>query len=226
MTFRSKKRFSGARQANFNENDREQLFTPSRELFEDFCLSLVDRYNLHDIVRQANVKSVAECRIPAKMPKGFCITYEGEHKIYAKRVVVAIGSSNIPNIPAWVQTIPGSYPTERLCHSLDFVKSHEQSMATMFMENGNERQNFQPNNIVPRDLEQVMQEKSKKTRLLVVGGGLTSAQAVNVAAKTGFDEVGRKSTGDVRIENLVLMSLKDYPHFKVISETSTVRRSP
>ncbi|KAJ3086310.1 hypothetical protein HK102_013307 [Quaeritorhiza haematococci] len=54
----------------------------------------------------------------------FDLTVSNNIKIQARRVVVAIGSTNIRNIPDWVKRLEaGSYPADSLVHSLDLVES-------------------------------------------------------------------------------------------------------
>jgi cation diffusion facilitator CzcD-associated flavoprotein CzcO len=151
---------------NFNHADREQFYTPGTRLFSDFCLDLIDRYNLYDMV----VEGV--CTRVDKTPKGFEVTYScGENgctkntTIYANAVVCAIGNTNIKRIPDFVHDIKTNYPLSRISHANDFVdclgaldhSSHDHS------------------EIIPKQLAGKL-FNHENTRLVVVGGGLTAAQ--------------------------------------------------
>ncbi|KAI8899083.1 hypothetical protein BC833DRAFT_587100 [Globomyces pollinis-pini] len=175
------KRKKGTR--NFTENDRNQFCTPSSSLFSDFCGSLVDRYFIHDLVTQGMVTEI----LPIKGPNGdiFKITYKvsvtkksedrdcclGGHDVvehefkkvvYSRKVVCALGNANIPLIPEFVQKIPlDTYPQDRIVHSIELANKKKVPV---------------PPHLIPK-------------KLLVVGGGLTSAQLVKLGDKYGFTRI-------------------------------------
>jgi lysine/ornithine N-monooxygenase len=104
---------------NFNQADRNQFFTPSQSLFSDFCQSLVDKYELDELLEEGTVVDIIPLTID-NIP-AFKVVYtrnETVHTILSKKVVLALGNA-YPVIPDWV-------PTNRnecgVNHALDLMK--------------------------------------------------------------------------------------------------------
>lgn len=168
---------------NLKENDRNQFYTPSQSLFSDFCNSLVDRYFLSDLVIQGWVQDILPVEKDSKSTifkiryKKSIVSY-GENaccsktvekvilkEVYAKTVVCALGNANIPQFPAFVMNLPDkTYPSSRLVHSTELASRIKVP--------------------IPRDL--IVKTNLK---LLVIGGGLTSAQLVHLGMEKGFKDI-------------------------------------
>ncbi|KAJ3068862.1 hypothetical protein HDU99_003082, partial [Rhizoclosmatium hyalinum] len=173
--------------SHFIANDRRQFFTPSASLFQDFCSSLVDRYGLDDVLHQGNVTAITPVN-PNTPNSYFEIKsfnkYTGEYETFtAKRVVAALGNVNNPIIPPWVHMIPQHIPEKRIVHALDFVQCLKSDC-----EGCND-------DILPDQLKEQLNDLSEKPRLLVIGGGLTSAQLVQLAVKRGFKDITLMTRG-------------------------------
>ncbi|KAI9336858.1 hypothetical protein DFJ73DRAFT_849949 [Zopfochytrium polystomum] len=186
--------------SHFSANDRNQFYTPKQRLFSDFCMSLVDRYFLHDILKQGWVTDIDP--VVCNKSRHFKVTFttpDGMTTVVrARTVVAALGNSNIPNIPPWARMIPaGSYPPKRLAHALDFVDCLLAGADHCSIHCEDPK-----GDILPADLQAALAEPrsssssqeqpvagKRKLKALIIGGGLTSAQLVDLAVKRGFDEV-------------------------------------
>ncbi|KAI8850740.1 hypothetical protein BC829DRAFT_488626 [Chytridium lagenaria] len=116
----------------------------------------------------------------ASLPTSNCLTTtigsstERTITVYARKVVTALGNTNIPSIPQWASQVlqeDSAVKQERLKHALDLLKNGKID--------------------IPGDVAAKIKNKKKDrpVRLLVVGGGLTSAQLADVGVKRKFDEV-------------------------------------
>ena len=162
------------------ENDRNQFFAPSQALFSDFCKSLVDRYYLHDLVTKGWVLDIVPLdddvygdifRIDYKTivklqdkKSGCCAEGHGVilkilfKSVYARRCVGALGNTNSPVIPKVICQLPKeSYPPSRIVHAIELANKEKLP--------------------IPADLDPAHLPSCK---LLVIGGGLTSAQLVDL----------------------------------------------
>ncbi|KAJ3090323.1 hypothetical protein HDU96_003447, partial [Phlyctochytrium bullatum] len=142
-------------------------------LFRAFCASLVDRYFLHDLVERGHVTSIEPLRAGSDDPL-FAVSFwhDGrEVTVHARHVVAAVGNTNIPAVPAWVAgAVEGEDEAKgRIVHAAELMAKGAVA--------------------VPRVLEERMGSGRAPTRLLVVGGGLTSAQLTDLGVRRGFDEV-------------------------------------
>ncbi|KAJ3417261.1 hypothetical protein HDV05_005717 [Chytridiales sp. JEL 0842] len=214
--------------AHFTPNDRRQFYTPSTSLFTDFCTHLLDRYFLHDLLHQGNVTSILPILSPtSKSPTKFIvktISNDGtQQEFHTRRVVLALGNTNIPNIPPWARAVPkDSFPSQRLVHALDFVDC---------LKEGGEHAGCKKD-IVPEDLAPLLEagkvekpaacagilkknavdasmkctvsDEVPPVRILVVGGGLTSAQLVDLAVKRGCKDVHLIMRGKLKIKQFDL----------------------
>jgi uncharacterized NAD(P)/FAD-binding protein YdhS len=137
-------------------------------LFIDFCQEVISRYDLQSIIHKADVTSVEYARLHAKgttlsSDAGFCIATASSGTFGARAVILAVGVGSNPNIPPYLS--PQS--TEAgWCHSSS-LKDHT-------------------------FLSKTMDEKIKsqeRTHVVVIGGGLTSAQIVDLAIGKGVHKV-------------------------------------
>lgn len=127
--------------------DRIDYFTPSTELFEDYCHSIVDRYELGGLVQQAHVTNITYDDIGCPS-QGSLFTVDTNKGIcLAKVVIIATGPSATPPLPA--------------DHKLE-ITAASQHAATHVLTSHN--------------LTIPASPSSKSTTAIVIGGGLTSAQ--------------------------------------------------
>lgn len=183
-----------AQKSELTENDRDQFYCPSTGLFSDFCESLVDRYFIHDIITQGWVTDI--------IPQGniFKIVYKVSTKtifgpsdccaqghtivennlvkvVYARRVVCALGNSNNPVFPNFIGKLAvDSFPSNRIVHSIEL--SNKTKLP------------------VPPELKPARDYCS----LLVIGGGLTTAQLVDLAVQHGFKRIVMASRSKLKVK--------------------------
>ncbi len=167
--------------------DKEQFYCPSTKLFSDFCSSLIDRYFLHDLVVPGWVTSIDRLSNSGD-GSFFKVTYNstsGPIEVYTKNVVMATGSTNVKSIPIWVH-MAKQVPEKRIAHSFDFVEMLKKPYYDCNV--CNDHGDF-CSDIIPTILTKKMKEPGYSSKLLIVGGGLTSAQLVVKALERGFTEV-------------------------------------
>jgi len=89
---------------------------PGTQLFQDFCLHLINKWQLDKCIVPARVTRL-EPLTPMKKTH-FRLWLDNGHSVIARRVVLATGGGT-PNLPDWVSHISTPYPQDRLCHSHD-----------------------------------------------------------------------------------------------------------
>lgn len=162
----------------FNERDRQNFTKPSSKLFQDFCDDLIRRNHFEDIVTKGLVSQI----IPYSKEDGFCEyfrvlvcdpeTNEPTAEILAKNIVCSIGFLNLPNMPNWAQKNILEIPSGRITHSKDLLR--------------NTIADTRDYAIPEVELKMKM---GLETRLVVVGGGLTSAHLCSLAQKIGYTKI-------------------------------------
>lgn len=167
-----------------DERDRKDYFTPSRGVFGDFVAGVVGRYNLglgeggEAVVRGEKVEDVKYGVVPQFSAAGgseklFTVRSAGGGVHYAKAVVLAVGPGNAPCIPAPFGGIGMKH--EAACHAL-----------TLRGDCG-----------LPEGLRAKV-AKGKRTNVLVVGGGLTSAQVGDLVIKQGVTKIWHLMRGTLK----------------------------
>ncbi|CAK7217690.1 hypothetical protein SBRCBS47491_003256 [Sporothrix bragantina] len=187
----------GQPNVDINERDRNDYFTPSRQLFADHCNSVRDRYGLAGgILKQETLQDVTYGVVP-----GVSLTDldgEGDEQLftvttdrvcrYARIVVLAVGPANAARVPA---SIPGlaeaaqnfaldkGLPTGSLATGLDGETLYPQAGHTFHLRS------------VPDPLltARIRRPLPSTTNVLVVGGGLTSAQITDLLVRHGVTRV-------------------------------------
>ena len=86
---------------------------PGTQLFQDFCQSLIQRWQLQDRVVPAQVEQVEP--IHQQKRQRFRLTLTDGQMLMARRVVLAI-SGGTPHWPDWARSL-STYPAERLQHA-------------------------------------------------------------------------------------------------------------
>ncbi|KAJ8350542.1 hypothetical protein SKAU_G00256720 [Synaphobranchus kaupii] len=133
----------------------------------------------------------------------FRVLLQGGEMIEARRVVMATGPTRaqMANIPAWVSAITESYPEDRLQHTVQLMHqqarswqqeagtlqqeagTQPQEAETLQQEEGTQQQESRPNSPAPPPVCHTGE------RMLVIGGGLTSAHVISIALQQGAGHV-------------------------------------
>lgn len=157
-----------------DERDRKDYFRPSTALFNDFCESIVDRYGLRSAVHQAEIQSIeygfVENEYAPNTEKVFSVQTSTGVK-HARAVVLAIGIGVVPRMPT--PLLP--HELEGACHSSQVVENE-----------------FPPSHIRHKIA------RGAETNVVVVGGGLTSAQTADLAIRKGVSTVWQLMRGDFK----------------------------
>ncbi|MGB7415286.1 MAG: FAD/NAD(P)-binding protein [Thermosynechococcaceae cyanobacterium] len=100
---------------NFAERRQDELHLPYNRpgtaLFQDFCETVIDRWQLRDRVTAARVMRLTP------LPSRFQLQLSNGEQVEARRVVLATGGGKA-QMPAWVAEV-NPHPPERLCHAQD-----------------------------------------------------------------------------------------------------------
>ncbi|KAL3470852.1 hypothetical protein BJX99DRAFT_267205 [Aspergillus californicus] len=166
-----------------DERDRKDYFSPGTGLFSDFCDRVIERYGLGEgdgggLVAEGEVVDIVFDYFDEveQTKKVFRVTTKDGGVFYARAVVLAIGPGGKKIIPE-----PFSFPlpgpeAEGACHS------------------GEIRGFPSPN--VKRKIAQ-----RRQTNLVVVGGGLSSAQIVDMAIRKGVSKVWFLLRSDFKVKH-------------------------
>ncbi|GAO50542.1 hypothetical protein SAICODRAFT_6041 [Saitoella complicata NRRL Y-17804] len=162
-----------------NERSRQDYFTPSTRLFRDFCDDVISRYRLENLVQQGAVTEVQYGHVYIKSEDhlshdAFTLTVEqtGQTVRFGSRaLVLATGAGAIPSIPDVLTPTPKrSKTTKHMQHESNApLPQHEGYCHSSAL--------------VTRPFPQNVRT------LAIIGGGLTSAQIVNLALKHGVKKV-------------------------------------
>lgn len=146
--------------------------TPSTSLFCDYCEAIVDRYDLRSgMIRHEPVVDIDFGDFVPEEDKLFkLVTDQGVH--YTRAVVLAVGAGGVPRLPT-----PLLARTRRAgaCHAFD-IKAFPDPQVQLKMEAG------------------------QSTNIVVVGGGLTSAQISDLAVRHGISKVWHIMRGPLKGE--------------------------
>ncbi|ATY67380.1 FAD binding domain [Cordyceps militaris] len=175
-------RHCGGKQAArvaINVREKNDYFTPSRGVFKDHCASVTERYELETGVLQQETLRNLDFGFVDALPDepGQLFTIETDKGLhYARTVVMAVGAANVPKVPS-IPSMPnatnGQYP--QVCHSLQ-VKEF-------------------PDPYLKRRIH-----AKQQTNVVVVGGGLTSAQLSDLAIRRGVTKVWHLMRGPCRVK--------------------------
>ncbi|KAL2001823.1 hypothetical protein VTN02DRAFT_1166 [Thermoascus thermophilus] len=163
---RIKSRNRTTTEVEIDERDRKDYFTPSTRLFADYCAAVVARYGLDgpgQILRRDVddiTYDVVRALSTSTTEKLFTVTTSDGGRFYSRAVVLAIG-------PGGAKVMPWPLSSEErmgACHSMDI---------TTF-----------PSPNVQRKIRE-----RRETNVVVVGGGLTSAQLADMAIRKGVTRV-------------------------------------
>jgi hypothetical protein len=98
----------------FAQNRQPELYPPydlpGTEVFNDFCVHIVQSWQLQDMVTAQGVSCLESCSL------GWRLTVDNGSEFLARRVVVANGGGKVV-LPVWCQEISETYPADRLQHA-------------------------------------------------------------------------------------------------------------
>ena len=102
----------------YAESRSQELFPPydlpGTQLFQDFCRDVIGRWQLQEQVIPAQVQQIEP--FYQQHRHRFRLGLADGTVLIAKRVVLAIAGGT-PQMPAWAQTLPPTYPSDRLLHA-------------------------------------------------------------------------------------------------------------
>ncbi|KAF4422166.1 hypothetical protein F53441_14310 [Fusarium austroafricanum] len=176
---KSGQRACGRRQearVDINVRERNDYFNPSTSLFCDHCEKVAARYHLNsNMIRKESLEMLDYSEVKDVSIDGEKLFTVTSNKVrrYARAVVLAVGPANIAKIPH-IPSAPENLP--QTCHSM-YIKEF-------------------PDPIVKQRIS-----AKKVTNVLVVGGGLTSAQLTDLAIRKGVTKVWHIMRGPMRIKH-------------------------
>ncbi|KAL7930259.1 hypothetical protein V8C35DRAFT_283624 [Trichoderma chlorosporum] len=164
-----------------NLRERNDYYTPSQALFRDHCEHVAGRYKLGEqLIRKETLQDIdyGEVRgVSLDGAKLFTVTTDATQHYYAKTVVLAVGPANTPKIPSLPSapfTDSGTLP--QACHSMQIKE-------------------------FPDNLVQSRITAGLATNVLIIGGGLTSAQLAVLALKRGVTKIWHLMRGPLRVKH-------------------------
>ncbi|XP_051800811.1 uncharacterized protein zgc:113276 [Acanthochromis polyacanthus] len=155
---------------------------PGTKLSVDFFKEQVERYQLDKTLVKGTVERiipVTDDRKEMEDVKYFQVQLQEGDILNARQVVMATGPTRaqMANIPSWVQSIGESYPEERLQHTVHLMHRLP-----------NWKQKVPENCQRQKEIFHT-QVCEAGQRVMVVGGGLTSAHVVSIALQQGASHV-------------------------------------
>lgn len=168
---------------DINMRDWKDYYRPSTGLFKDFCNDIIERYRLHNVVKKDEVVSIEYCLINIldqdESGKGFIVKTASGKTFGCKICIVASGHRGEINYPIEPFKSNKCYP-EGSCHSTH-VFSGEVKFPT------------------ERIINKIICKKLSS--IVIVGGGLTSAQLAHAAINNGVDKVYLIIRGSLKIKH-------------------------
>ncbi|KAG5953579.1 hypothetical protein E4U53_004678 [Claviceps sorghi] len=162
-----------------NLRERNDYYTPSQSLFCDHCEHVALRYSLRsDLIRKDTLTN-----LDYGIVRGISVddqpifTVETATKqFYSKAVVLAVGPANEPEIPRMPSMPADLQCLRQACHSLQ-VETFPDPVIQQRIAAGN------------------------STNVLIVGGGLTSAQLTDLAIRKGVTKIWHIMRGPCRVKH-------------------------
>ena len=159
---RKSRRQLTARERQINERDRRDYCTVSTSLFDDFCDELIDRYDLADLPRQAKVTDISYTTLHVNDGQGHVEGFCIETESgerYGARAVIVATGGST------LPMIPKAISSEAVSEGPGWTHSSRFMSGTL---------DFPP---------------PGSKHIIVVGGGLTSAQITDLAIRRGVFKV-------------------------------------
>ncbi|RFU81902.1 fad binding domain-containing [Trichoderma arundinaceum] len=164
-----------------NLRERNDYYTPSQSLFRDHCTHVADRYNLGgQLIRKEILQDIDYGEVHGVSIDGtklFTLKTNMTRNYHARTVVLAVGPANTPKIPSLPSPIPttdGTLP--QACHSMQIKE-------------------------FPDPLIQSRIDAGISTNVLIIGGGLTSAQLAVLALRRGVTKIWHLMRGPLRVKH-------------------------
>jgi cation diffusion facilitator CzcD-associated flavoprotein CzcO len=167
-----------------DERDRKDYYSPSTDLFADYCNSVIDRYGLNNpnLIKKEEVAGMTYDYLPERGngpvsgDKIFTLTTTSGLKFYSRAVVLAIGAggAGVSKIFPWKPSSPEE-GSNACCHSMDIKTFPSVNVRTKI-------------------------QSRQQTNVVVVGGGLSSAQLVDMAVRKGVTKVWFLMRSDLKSE--------------------------
>ncbi|XP_074475463.1 uncharacterized protein LOC141758195 [Sebastes fasciatus] len=172
---------------------------PGTKLSVDFFKDQVERYNLDKVLVKGTVEHITPVMedkadwikegeamrgTERKTVKYFQVQLQEGVILKARQVVMATGPTRaqMANIPSWVKSIGESYPEERLQHTVHLM--HHLPTAWQRLQDADSQRQKET---FPS--QEVCVVCTAGQRVMVVGGGLTSAHVVSIALQRGASHV-------------------------------------
>lgn len=160
-----------------NQRDHLDYYRPSQSLFCDHCERVADRYHLSDdLIRKEVLQDLdydVVHGVSINDEKLFTVT-TNQYQRYARTVILAVGPANKPSIPR-LPSLP-SGPLPQACHTFNIKR-------------------------IPDPIVQARIVAKKPTNVLVIGGGLTSAQISDLAIRQGVTKVWHFLRGNLMLKH-------------------------
>ncbi|KAK6455611.1 uncharacterized protein RJT20DRAFT_48507 [Scheffersomyces xylosifermentans] len=167
---------------DINMRDWKDFYRPSTPLFKDFCKDIIERYQLQNCVKKDEATKIEYGYITVtgtnETGKGFIITTANGDIYGCKICVVASGHRGEINYP--IKPFENPHFPEGSCHTTHLFTNQVQFLGSELINK-------------PR--------KSKSRSIVIVGGGLTSAQLAHVAANSGIDKIYLLLRGAIKIKH-------------------------
>ncbi|GAB0134655.1 hypothetical protein EsDP_00003017 [Epichloe bromicola] len=162
-----------------NLRERNDYFTPSQSLFCDHCEHVASRYSLEsDLIRKETLTDLDYGTVGGVSvdDEPVFTVKTGGRQLYAKAVVLAVGAANEAEIPRMPSMPADLRHVRQACHSLQIK-------------------------VFPDPIVQERMAAGMATNVLVVGGGLTSAQLTDLAIRKGVTKVWHIMRGPCRVKH-------------------------
>lgn len=143
-----------------NMRDYRDYYRPSTKLFHDYCQEVIQRYDLASRIKHDEVVSIDYklIQLGDDIGKGLVITTKNGHLYGCKTGILASGHRGEINFPINPFNNDSNYP-ESSCHTTHLFNKQVSFLEDSYFKN------------------------PKQKKILIVGGGLTSAQLAYVAAQ-------------------------------------------
>ncbi|KAK8091226.1 hypothetical protein PG994_000731 [Apiospora phragmitis] len=158
---------------SIDERDRNDYFVPSTPLFSAHCNCLIDRYSLRrDVIQHEEVLDIRYGFVDHACRDDPVFTIRTNKTTrYARVAVLAVGPANSPTIPGPID------------QGGDDAITHAMKIRTF------------PSTRVKERIA-----SKKATNILIVGGGLTSAQLADLAIRRGVSKVWLIMRGELKVK--------------------------
>ncbi|KHN94446.1 FAD binding domain protein [Metarhizium album ARSEF 1941] len=163
-----------------NLRDKNDYYTPSQSLFCDHCRCVATRYGLdRGLIRKEVLVDVdygVVRGVSVQEQSLFTVTTRTGRRFHCKTLVLAVGAANEPDVPRMPSVPEGAGELGQACHSMQ-IKTFPDAVVRQRMAAG------------------------RRTHVLVVGGGLTSAQLSDLAIRRGVTKVWHMMRGPCRVKH-------------------------